>query len=68
MIRLLFAKLNGVAKDKKPCEPLPELHPSPKSEPFRIGSSKSVLSEIEVMKKLEQESQPKNPIFITQQS
>jgi len=67
VIRLLFAKLNGVAKDKKSPGPLPDLQTSPKPENNRIGSSKSVLSEIELMKKQEQENQPKNPIFITQE-
>jgi len=66
VIRLLFAKLNGVAKDKKASEPLPALQPQ-KTDNSRIGSSKSVLSEIELMKKQEQEKQPQNPIFITQQ-
>jgi len=72
IIRLLFAKLNGVSKDKKSSKPLPPIHSrvardNARGESSRIGSSKSVLSEIEMMKKAELETPTDNPIFITQE-
>jgi len=79
VIRLLFAKLNGVAKErnfiKAKQRPLPSLKPEVKLgsvDTSRIGSSKSVLSEIEILKKQELEKQaadipPENPVFITQE-
>jgi len=71
VIRLLFAKLNGVAKEKKAPGPLPELQPvraPTQSDIMRISSSKSVLSEIEVMKKQEDFQAQKSSVFITQET
>lgn len=67
VIRLLFAKMNGVQKEKK-TRKLPPISPkeSVQENQLRLGSSKSVLSELESLHEKATDVDPGSTTFITQ--